>query len=255
MIDQGVASVGVETDYAMASILSNFSDEFIQDTILESIKYKFRPFGFRPPNFPMILHDKFRLIYHNSTGHDIELYDQEIDCYRKILKTLCGVYNLQDVDDIPEAHLYGLAYNLYTILVSEFTDRMLNFFTNYIIMNKEMLIGFLDEADRHPKTLYAKTAYDDQESIIVYDNMDKIVDILGGLSIPFDQLILSLSDQLTTNFILQYISDNNDLYKNHYASYLIDPMTKSETLTAIKLRFVSQTVSTVELMNKLNKGN
>ena len=62
MSNDNVLITSVDTDRAIYDILSNFSYDFIKDSIEKSIQYKFRPYSMRMPNLPAILEKKFQAI-------------------------------------------------------------------------------------------------------------------------------------------------------------------------------------------------
>lgn len=241
MLENNIATVGVNTDYGIATILSNFSDQAVQDIVKESIDYRFRPFGLRSPNYPKILNDHFDAIKMNSTGYDNDIEEKRVECLTTIIDSILSYYGLARSNDIPDEQLYSVCYMLYQLFVSEFTDRMVNFYTQYIINNMNELLNYLSAEDKSIKNTYTKKIYNTQDYAIIYENMSKIADIIAGLDIPLDQLIAYISDQQTSDFLCQYIEDINDVYKNKFACFLIDDTTSADIITRIRLQFVGAT--------------
>ena len=243
MLDNSVAMAGLNTDYEIATILSNFSDDFIRDTIASTInEYRYKPFGLRAPNYPEILENQFTNIKLHSTGYDDVIEEKRLDTFSMIISTICEIFNLSIVQEVPDQHIYSLAHSMYMIFGSEFTDRFINFCATYIINNAESLIMALSPEDRVPKTPYTKKMYTDQNAMIIFDNMDKIIGIIAGLDISMHQLLTYLADENIANFICEYVADINDLYKYHFASFLINPATRTDMLTSIKLRYANITI-------------
>ena len=242
----------INTDRAISDILNNFSDDFIENIIEESLRYKFRPYNTRMPNHPYVFEQQFKAIYDNYDG-DKEIIDQKRhDTYMKIIDIICENYNLLITTDIPEENLYSLCYTLYQIFITEFTTRTINFFSNYIYLNRESILNSMSEEQKSVKTTYAKKLYSDtkdQGIITLYDNMDSVFDIISGIDIPFYQLLVLLSDENTANFISSFISDCGDLYKNHYSIYLIHFAYKTDMLTSIKLKLVSFTAQNASILS------
>lgn len=256
MDNQNLIYTSISTDKALSTILSNFSEDFIQNMIEDSLQYKFRPFTTRMPNHPYVLEEKFKGIYDNYDGDDKELISQtRYKTYLEIIQIVCANYNLSISDpEIPEEQIYTLCYTLYQILVSEFTDRMINFYAQYVYRNVDSLINALPEDQRISKTVYAKKLYaeNDQKYVIIYDNMELIVGILAQLDIPFEYLLAGLSDEKTAVFIATYIQDLGDIYKNYFASYLISPASSADMITAIKLKIVSFTAQNAAILDPNN---
>lgn len=243
----------ISTDKAIIDILNNFSDDFIENIIEESLKYKFRPYNTRTPNHPYVFEQQFKGIYENYEGDRKDLIDEKRhDTYMKIIDILCDHYNFAITTDIPEESLYSLTYILYQIFVTEFTDRMINLFSNYIYMNREALLNSMSDEQKSIKTTYAKKLYSDskdQNIITLYDNMESVFNIVAGIDVPFYNLIALLSDNNTANFVASFISDCGDLYKYHYASYLINFSHRTDMMSNIKLKLVSYTLGTSSILN------
>lgn len=248
-------SVAIETDKALASILDNFSDEYIQDTARNSFNYIFRPYNTRMANFPMIINNQFVGIIDNYTGTDVEsIIEKRNNIFSLIINEICMRYNLTITSDIPDEHLYSLCYALYQIFVSEFTDRVINFYSYYINKNRDQLIKAVgaEAITTGNKTAYTKKMYTDFTQVIVYENMEQILDIMAGLDIPLYNIIMELSDENTANFITSYISDCGDIYKNHISSYLRNHVTKTDMITAVKINFVKITSEYMQLSKENN---
>lgn len=111
----------------------------------------------------------------------------------------------------------------------------------------------LPEEKRAIKTSYAKKLYSDsrnQNYVIAYDNLESIIDIIAGLDLNmFYYLIVLLSDTSTADFICSYITSVDNVFTNHFVSYLIDPSTKTDMITSIKLQLVSLTVTNATILN------
>ena len=81
--------------------------------------------------------------------------------------------------------------------------------------------------------------------------MGYIVDILAGLDIPFEDLVAYLSDQKTSDFISSYVEDTADIYKNHFAKFLVDQTTSADMITKIRLKYVEATIENKELLDPI----
>lgn len=242
-MNNNIMFTSINTDRDIATILNQFSEDFIINSITESLRYKFRPFGDRMPNYPYIIDTQFQGIMNNYTGGDNEqIIEKKLEIYHTILNIICEVYNLQISQEIPDEQLYSLVYVLYQILISEFTERMLSFFSDYIVINKELLLNSIPEDQKiQTRSTYTKKVYSDPSTIAMYENMEKIIDIVAGLDIPFVKLIEYLSDINTAQFIGTYLVDVGDIYKNHFASYIRNQITRTDMITSIKIRFVNIT--------------
>lgn len=246
MIEQNFAVAGLSTDYEISTILGNFSEGYIYNTIKSSLDYRFRPYGLRSPNYPTIMKNQFDNIRLHSTGHDTEINDKEIETYHNIISTIIEYYNLSVINEIPDEVLYTITYYLYQALDSEFTERMVNMFSDYIIRNSSSLIANLPQTV-NTKTNYSSKLYSNQEYITIYDNMSTILDIMAGLDIDMYSLFEMLLDPQIANLLCIYIADNGDIYKNYFASFIVNQNTSTDVLSAVRLSFVTKTVNNVSI--------
>ena len=252
-MENNETTVGVYTDYGIATILSNFSEGMIQDIIKESLDYRFRPFGLRAPNYPEIIDQQLANVKMHSTGYDGEIEEQRVGAMNTIINTILDYYQLNITTDIPDELIYSVCYILYQLFVSEFTERMTNFFTQYILNHIESIINKIRMDNlsntKASKNSYVKKIYNNQDLELIYENMGYIVDILAGLDIPFNNLVAYLSDQKTADFISTYIEDTGDIYKNHFARFLTDQTTSADMITKIRLKYVEATIENRELLD------
>ncbi len=246
MIEQNFAVAGLSTDYEISTILGNFSEGYIYNTIKSSLDYRFRPYGLRSPNYPTIMKNQFDNIRLHSTGHDTEINDKEIETYHNIISTMIEYYNLSVINEIPDEVLYTVTYYLYQALDSEFTERMVNMFSDYIIRNSSSLIANLPQTI-NTKTNYSSKLYSNPEYIVIYDNMSAILDIIAGLDIDMYSLFEMLLDSQIANLLCTYIADNGDIYKNYFASFIVNQNTSTDVLSAVRLNFVTKTVNNVSI--------
>lgn len=255
MINSNQAVMGISTDYGIATILGNFSEDFIKDIIRESLDYRFRPYGLRSPNYPEILNSQLESVKANSIGYDEQIEDKRVEVFQSIIDTINEYYGMQVFEDIPDEQIYSVCYIMYQLFVSEFTERMLNFYTQYILNNMDNILNYITNLagdHKSTKTAYAKKLYNNEKYITIYDNMNLVVDILAGLDIEFPLLVEYLSDINISNLITSYITPIDDVYKNRFASFITDSATRADIITAVRFKFVQATVENAELFDPNN---
>lgn len=255
MIEQNFAVAGLSTDYEITTILGNFSEDYIRNIIGSALEYKFRPFGLRSPDYPFILKRQFDNIRTHSTGHDDEIREKEDETYFNVIKVIAEYYNLSiDLNQLDTEDIYTLCYYIYKIFCEEFTDRMVNMITNYIIYNKSALAENIKnnpDTTTTTKTNYSDSMYHDPDYILIYDNMQYVLQLVASLDISFEHLIELLADTTSANYICRYMTDNGDIYKNYVASYILNQVTSTEVLSAVRLDFVNKTIQNVELFSSM----
>lgn len=249
-MNQNLQYMNIDTDRAIATILSNFSQEAIGDYIENSLNYKFRPFGNRMPNYPYILEQHFMSVKNNSSSEYHEMIENKrLETYQSILNIICEKYNLTILTDIPDELLYTIVYILYQVLISEFSDKLIEFFIFYLSLNKESLINNLTDEQKTVKSTYAKKTYNDPTNIIIYENIEAILDMIAGIDIDLRTYLTFVVGEATSNIVSSYISDLGNIFRNYLAIYINDPNTRIEMITSIKIRFAGDIKSDNNIIN------
>ncbi len=238
-MDSTIKYNSITTDRELATILGRFSEDTIIAAVDEALMYKYRPFDNRMPNLPETINQQFAMIKAAATDGVDQINECEMEAYITIINRVCQVYNLSITSEIPADMIYPLSLFLYQNLVSEFTMRMLMFFSNYILINKENLIASIPDAKRiDHHTSYSKRMLPDPAIVTIYENMESIIDIIAGLDFSLFNLMEQFSNKETATFITNFISDNGDIYKNYIASYIYGQVSRTDMVTSIKLRFL-----------------
>lgn len=246
----------IETDSALFDILSHFSDDYIDNIITESLELKFRPFNNKLPNYPYLLETNFQAIFDHYAGDNIDVIkDKRYSTFNRIIQVICNYYNLSVTNPISDDIIYPFAFTLNQVFVMEFTQRLIDFFTNYIITNASSFVQAITPDKRAPHTNYAKKIFDNKDKVnylIIYENMNTIFDMLIGTDIQFNNLVLGLSDQNTANFLTSYLADNGDCYKYHFATYLYNPDYKADMTASIQLNLMKMVLGDNSILNPNN---
>lgn len=243
-MNQNMLLSSINTDRDLASVLDQFSEDSIESIIVESLKYKFAPYADRKPNLPYVINQHFVNIRNNYTGSDHDAINtKEYNTYLVIINKICEAYHLQLTNEVPYQNAYALAYSLYQILISEFTNRLLSFYSNYIFMNRDSLLAAIPDDQKVPRSTYTKKMYSDPKIIDLYENMDKAMDLVASLDFDLVTIMELLSDKPTAEFICFFIADIANIYKNHIASYVRDQITRTDMLTSIKINYASFTAA------------
>jgi len=238
----------IDTDAAIGSILSNFSSEYINHTIDESLNMRFRPFNGPMPNMVDVLERNFNILYANSPDYIDQIKETRRQTYIEIVNKILSFYNLncvQDLNDMDPEQLHGLAHLLYDVFVSRFTENMINFFIKYILDNSDAIYSYLKSRDdiNRPKDVgaYSKNIFTDEKFILIYANINLVIYNLAGYDIPLELLIKYFYQDNIADTLISMIEDNGDIYKNYYACYLKNS-DSPELITRIKLGLQSETM-------------
>jgi predicted nucleic-acid-binding Zn-ribbon protein len=248
----------IDTDYGIGSILSNFDQEYINHIISDSLEMRFRPFNGPMPNMVDVLNRQFELVKTNSPDYMDKILDVQNETYINIINTICQYYNLtftlSNTDNLNIREIYNIARTLYEIFVSQFTINMNNFFVSYIIRNADSIYSYLekDPSAKKPKDsgIYAQKNYIDPKFILIHANLKQVVINMASYDITLHQLLSYMLDPNSAAIIGNMLVDNNDIYKNYYASYIMDKNTMAGVLTNIKLLLQSKTFEQIQIETK-----
>ena len=241
-----MASIGmIDTDQALGTILSNFSSEYILHVVGDSLNMRFRPFADEMPNMCDILERQFSAIYANAPDYIDQISYTRTETYQEIIKIICNYYNLEFTgvfEEIEPNELYGIARTLYDIFISRFTMYCIDFFTRYILDNKESIYNMVnnDPAAYRPKETSNKVV-DDSMLFLIHANINNIVMAMPTIDISLSILLEYFCDPATFNRLNNLLLDRGDIYKNYYASFITNNKTTAEMITSIKLALQSLT--------------
>lgn len=231
----------INSEKAVGIILSKFSSDFILDVIQDNIKMKFRPFNVGAVNYPIVFEQDFKMAMMEHPSFIDQINDVRLKTYKEIIDIICASYNLvvsAEVDDYTPDQMYTLAVLLFDIFVTNFTPKMINFFVQYIINNKDDIYNSITDAEEIKKnketTAYGKKIYSDTKMVVIHSTLNSVLSSIAAHDIPFNILIYYLVDRSTADYLLTVLQDTNDIYKYHYAKYINDPITRPDLFTAIK---------------------
>ena len=240
----------IDTDMAIGSILSNFETPYIMNTIHQSLNMKFRPFSEQMPNFVDILQRHLDAVAHAAPDYIEKVESVRQETYKEIIQTICQYYNLSfnaSFEDIQPLELYGIAHTMYDVFVSRFTFYMIDFYIRYIINNSDSIYAYLNDPNNanirkfKEKEYSQRNYYIDPKYVLIHQNLNTVVLNMQSYDISLETLFSYFFDTAQYNRMISLLSDNGDIYKNYYASYLADNRYMADILTVIKLELQSKT--------------
>jgi hypothetical protein len=214
---------------------------------------RFRPFSEPMPNFVDILHRHFISIGEAGPDYIETINNTRDETYKEIINTICEYYNLQfneSFDNINNVELYGIARTMYDIFIARFTDYIVDFYIGYIMKNIDSIYTYLINNDniRKPKEKdMTVKSYIDPRFQIIHANLNTVIMNMTSYDISLEDLLFTFTDNNTATRLANILADTGDIYKNYYASYLLDQRYMAELLTCIKLKLQANTQSAYEI--------
>ena len=243
----------VDTDYGIGTILSRFDSNYINGCIQTAIETRFCPFSDPKPNMIGILSRDFKATLDHAPDYRDQVLQVEHDTYLEVINMICAGFNLQfnyDETINNSEKLRSIAFVLYDILVSRFTDVLINFYVSYICRNSDSIHNYLmsDPESRRPResnTQQTQKIYSESKYNIIHANLNTVIYNMSSYDIPFYTLLQYITDPNTAAMLANYIVDLGDIYKNHFAVFVLNPNTKATVLTSVKLLLQEKTITDV----------
>lgn len=246
----------VNTDAILAETLTNFNTTYIIDVVRRSIDIRFRPYSTAMPGLNSI-EMNFQEMLANFTDRDQQarILDVRRQTYDEIISIVCQYYNLKYTpnDDIDN---YTVAYFLYHVLVSNFTETIINFFVRYIIDHQDDIYKTItipenkEALDNYSRKLYGSAA----KLGHIHSQINKVMNNISASNITFEQILhYGSGDPSCINILTNTISDLGDIWSLRFAHYLIGVGTRADLITTVKLQL--QQFATADINMMLAKEN
>ena len=234
----------ISNEYNVTDILAHFDSNYIFDIIedkLENISFATSQVE---SNIVASFENNFKDMNDRFPGDSQNIRNIREQVYRDIIKILTAKFNLQFnmVDDTID--LYTAAYYLYDFLVCHRNIIMVNFFTAFIINNKESLCATLNMEDfrkgKDSAAAYGKRVYQDNKFAIISANMSAVINYISTLDIALINIFQSTyKDLKLVQFLDNAFADKGNFFKDFYCSILNKPEELPIIITNIRLALQS----------------
>ena len=233
----------IMTQNELNTVLASFESEFIFSVIKDNLAMKYND------AFINIVKPNVVSAFENTFNNLKEIYPMDHDnimnvrqqTYEEIVDILCAEYNLSKgdcYDDLLDK--YTLTYYLYDFLVANFTNNIVEFFSNYIFREKDAIYDYFNldqfKKNRDSSTLYGRKAYTDMKLAIINANLVNILTSMQSFDISLNDIYtLTYKDPHVVGMFRQNISDNGDFYKSYYCNVIRDQNLAPIFYTSIRL--------------------
>ena len=234
----------INNEYNVTDILAHFDSNYILNIIedkLENISFATSQIE---PNIVVSFENNFKNMNDRFPGDSQNIRNIREQVYRDIIRILTNKFNLQFNMSDENIDLYTAAYYLYDFLMSHRNNIMVNFFTAFIINNKESLCTTLNiEEFRKGKdsaAAYSKRVYQDNKFAIISANMPAIINYVSTLDITLLNIFQSTyKDIKLVQFLDNAFADKGNFFKDYYCSILNKPEELPIIITNIRLALQS----------------
>ena len=213
----------INNEYNISEILAHFGSEYTMHALedkLENINYTS---SLIEPNFVSAYENNFKLMEEEYPGDSQNIKSVREEVYREIIRLLCSKFNLtfNTMDD--SIDLYTAAYYLYDFLVCNRNTIMVDFFTAFIINNKDTLYGILSQEEskknKDSSSAYGKRVYVDPKYVAISANILKVINYISTFDIELTNIFQSVYvDANLVQFLDNAFADNGNFFKDYYCA-------------------------------------
>lgn len=247
----------LESENTIAALLLHLSDSYVFDAIETNIQNRVPFYPMQNANIVYSIRQKFNNIEANYQL-DQNAYNEINDVYLRIIDLLCQRFNFT-LNPGENLDYYTAAYYLYEFLVCQYHDRMINFFSQFIISEKDFIyksMGLNDvRKNKDTSTLYCKKVIADPKVAIISANLDNVLNNMIEYDINIGQILhFAYSDNLmVATYLSALINPNGNFFKEQYAAFLFsDKRPIIITNIRIELQKICGTTD-VDLINTENQ--
>ena len=234
----------INNEYNVTDILAHFDSNYILNIIedkLENISFATSQIE---PNIVVSFENNFKNMNDRFPGDSQNIRNIREQVYRDIIRILTNKFNLQFNMSDENIDLYTAAYYLYDFLMSHRNNIMVNFFTAFIINNKESLCATLNIEEFRKGTdsaaAYSKRVYQDNKFAIISANMPAVINYISTLDITLLNIFQSTyKDIKLVQFLDNAFADKGNFFKDYYCSILTKPEELPIIITNIRLALQS----------------
>ena len=246
----GEILTNVNTDNMLSTILGNFESKYIIDIVRDSINMRFRPFNVGMPginafeqNFQNIINN---LEDYNQKQRTFEVREQT---YQEVINVLCQYFNLgYNPDD--NIDTYSVAYYMYDFLVANFSASIINFFTNFIVRNQDMLFAQINPTKENLNN-YSKKVYGNTHLAFIHSNLSKVMDNIAAMDINMGTLLEYAATDMSCKQLFMYtIVENNNIFQYHFLPFLKNYSSRADLITSVKLALQEYTTADAGVINE-----
>ena len=230
----------IANEFNITELLEHFDSNYIFDIINDKLDNMEFYSVLEEPNIIASFEENFKIMNDNYPGDSQNIQQIRNQVYIDIINILCNRFNLEPNYEDPNVNPYTLAYHLYDFLVCNRNNYMVNFFTSFIINNKDSLSRYLNLDDykksKDASASYSKRVYEDNEYGMIAANIPIIINHIATLDITLENIFQSLyTNYEVLDFLTNAIADKSNFFRDHYCAVLSKPDILPIFITNIRL--------------------
>lgn len=239
MVNPNLDLYNISSENNLTELLAHFDSGFVLNIIEDKINN--RGYNSIPEsNIIKSFEENFKVMRESFPGDGENINLVRTRVYTEIISILCNGFNLNCILD-DSTDLYSAAYYLYDFLICNSAPIMINFFTAFIINNKDSLYNSLNldsyKKSKDSSTLYNKRIFIDPKYITISANLEMVLQHIVTIDISLENILQTtyVNPQIIM-FLSEIITDKGDYFNDFYCKLLSDPNYLPVILTDIRLQ-------------------
>ena len=240
----GTQPYEIVNEYNVRDILAHFDSNYIFDILEDKLEHISFATSQIESNIVAAFEENFKAMNNQFPGDSQNIRNIREQVYRDIIRILTTKFNLKfnEMDDTID--LYTAAYYLYDFVVCHRNIIMVNFFTAFIINNKESLCSTLNMEDfrkgKDSAAAYSKRVYQDHKFAIISANMPTVINYISNLDVTLLNIFQSTYKDINlVQFLDNAFADKGNFFKDFYCNILNIPEELPIIITNIRLALQS----------------
>lgn len=231
----------IVTNAEVSDVIAHFSDEMIMDILDKNMLYN-QISSTPKANLVYSLEEDFKKCLELYPAYNKEILDKRFEIYSLIIERISQFYGIRCRETSNQNDIHAQAFFLYSLLVSEFMQNIVNFFTNYITREKnsiyELMESELSIKGKDSNVTYSKKIYNSASNklVAIHANLEYVVDNICAFDIDFETFIRNVyydNVQISNYLGMIIVEDSGDLFQKRIVPFVMD--NKAIILTYIKL--------------------
>lgn len=213
----------ISNEYNVSEILAHFGNEYTMHALEDKLEHIDYTSSLIEPNFVGAYESNFKLMEEEYPGDSVNIRSVRDEVYRDIIRILCNRFNLEfnTVDDTID--VYTAAYYLYDFLVCNRNNIIVNFFTAFIVNNKDnlynMIVAEETKKTKDNSSAYGKRVYTDHKYAVISTNIASVINYISTLDITLLNIFQSTYvDPRVVNFLDNAVADKGNFFKDFYCA-------------------------------------
>lgn len=241
----GTQPYQINNEYNVTKLLAHFDSNYILDILQDKLENISFASSLIESNIIGAFESNFKAMNDQFSGDSQNIRNIREQVYIDIIRILTEKFNLEFNTVDPNIDLYTAAYYLYDFLICNRNNILINFFTAFIVNNKDSLYDALNleeyKKNKDSASAYGKHIYkDNQKYTIISANMSSVINYISTLDITLLNIFQSTyKDRNLVLFLDNAFADKGNFFKDYYCSILNNPMELPIIITNIRLALQS----------------